>query len=225
MARRLPDRTGPALKALLVGINPSLRSAALGHHFAGRSNRFWDLLRDSGLTPRRLSSKEDRLLPGFGLGLTNIASRPTRSSSQLQRRDFEVGRRVLAEKIARRKPACVAFVGITAYREYFGEPGSRPRKVRCGLQNESIQGAALFVLPNPSGRNAHYSYRQMLRHFRAFARWLKVARTASSPARSQAHPASGRRRGSGLAAGGGRSRERASRAWRWRRSGRSRRHR
>lgn len=175
MKRRLPDYVRPGLNALLVGINPGLRSALLGHHFAGRNNRFWDLLYDAGLTPCRLSFEEDWRLPEFGLGLTNIAGRPTRSSSDLRRRDFIRGGRVLASKITRFKPKCVAFVGVTVYRELVrgGGQGSPPMKISCGVQRDAIEGAVAFVLPNPSGRNAHFRYRDMLRHYRALAHWLE----------------------------------------------------
>src|SRR5262245_2299491 len=135
MPGQLPDRIRPGLRALFIGINPGLRSAALGHHFAGRSNRFWAVLHDAGLTPRRFRSEEDALLPGLGLGLTNIASRPTRSSSDLGRRDFERGRRALRAKIARLRPACAAFVGLTAWREFLrGADGSPAIQIRCGLE-------------------------------------------------------------------------------------------
>jgi TDG/mug DNA glycosylase family protein len=168
MREGLPDYLRPGLKLLLVGINPGLRSAEVGHHFAGPGNRFWALLHDSGITPRRLSYEEDAHLLDFGVGLTNIARRPTRSSSDLRKEDFSRGRRVLARKIARFRPHSVGFVGLTVYREF---QGSRT-PVRCGFQKERIEDAVLFVLPNPSGRNAHYSYRDMLRYWRNLARRL-----------------------------------------------------
>ena len=161
----LPDYLRPGLKVILVGINPGLRSAEVGHHFAGPNNRFWQLLHDSGLTPRRLTYEEDAHLLDLGIGLTNIADRPTRSSSDLSKEDFERGRRALARKIARLRPSYVAFVGLTAYREF---RGSRAH-VHCGFQENPIEGAEVFVLPNPSGRNAHYSYPEMLRSWRELA--------------------------------------------------------
>lgn len=168
MGRELSDYLRAELEVLLVGINPGLRSAKLQHHFAGVGNRFWDLLSDSGLTPRRLTYEEDSLLPDFGIGLTNLAARPTRSSSDLSERDFARGRRTLARKIRQFRPPVVAFVGVTAYREF------RRLRLRLlpGLQSERLEEAAVFVLPNPSGRNAHFRYREMLGYYRALARHL-----------------------------------------------------
>ena len=165
----LPDYLRPGLDLILVGINPGLRSAELGHHFAGRNNRFWQLLHESGLTPRRLTYDQDASLPDLGIGITNVAARPTRSSSDLKKEDFDRGRRSLARKIARFRPAYVGFVGLTAYREFQGGRG----RVHCGFQENPIEGAEVFVLPNPSGRNAHYSYAEMLRSWRELARSLK----------------------------------------------------
>jgi TDG/mug DNA glycosylase family protein len=157
---------------ILVGINPGLRSAEVGHHFAGRNNRFWQLLHESGLTPRRLTYEEDAHLLDLGIGLTNIAARPTRSSSDLNDADFERGRRALARKIARFRPTYVGFVGLTAFREFRGTRS----QVRCGFQENPIEGAEVFVLPNPSGRNAHYSYPEMLRS------WWELSRSVRSHA-------------------------------------------
>jgi TDG/mug DNA glycosylase family protein len=165
----LPDYLRPGLKLILVGINPGLRSAEVGHHFAGPSNRFWRLLHDSGLTPRRLTYEEDARLLDLGIGLTNIAARPTRSSSDLGREDFNRGRHALAAKITRFRPTYVGFVGLTAYREFLG---SRAH-VHCGFQENLIDGAEVFVLPNPSGRNAHYTYREMLRSWRELGRSVR----------------------------------------------------
>jgi len=161
----LPDYLLPGLKLILVGINPGIRSAEVGHHFAGPNNRFWQLLHESGLTPRRLTYEEDAQLLDLGIGLTNIATRPTRSSSDLSNEDFERGRRALARKVARFRPSYIGFVGLTAYREFQG----RRARVHCGFQENPIEGAEVFVLPNPSGRNAHYSYPEMLRFWRELA--------------------------------------------------------
>jgi TDG/mug DNA glycosylase family protein len=163
----LPDYIRPGLDVLLVGINPGLRSAELGHHFAGANNRFWDLLHDSGMTPRRLTYEEDARLPELGIGLTNIAARPTGTSSELGRGDFSKGRQALAEKIARYTPAWVVFVGITVYRGF--KPELARVELRCGVQKDSLEGARVFVVPNPSGRNAHYIYEEMLRYWKELA--------------------------------------------------------
>ena len=132
-------------------------------------------MHDAGITPHRLTYQEDARLVDFGVGLTNIAARATRSSSDLDREDFSRGSRTLAKKISRFEPKGVAFVGITAFREFQRSSGvaGRGQKLRCGRQPDPIQGAAVFVLPNPSGRNAHYSYRDMLHHYRHLAKWMK----------------------------------------------------
>jgi hypothetical protein len=120
----LPDYLRPGLKLLLVGINPGLRSAEVGHHFAGPGNRFWNLLHDAGITPHRLTYQEDARLVDFGVGLTNIAARATRSSSDLGREDFSRGSRTLAKKISRFEPKGVAFVGITGSNVHLESPGA-----------------------------------------------------------------------------------------------------
>ncbi len=181
----LPDYLRQGLNALLVGINPGLRSAQLGHHFAGRGNRFWNLLHTSKLTPRLLTYEEDSSLTDYGLGLTNIAGRPTRSSSELRREDFHSGRMALEEKIKRFEPKWVAFVGVTVYQEYLRGRRGSARKIKCGIQKESIGGARVFVLPNPSGRNAHYSYDEMLRYWKRLARQLRTKKPMQKTAKER----------------------------------------
>ncbi len=165
----LPDVLALGLDVLFVGINPSLYSAAVGHHFARPGNRFWPALYRCGLTPRRLDASEDHVLPQYGGGLTNLAPRPTAKASELGRDELEAGGRVLGEVVAEYRPRGVAVVGVTAYRQAFGQP-----KASIGRQESSLQGAALWVLPNPSGLNAHYQlpaladlYREMLTDVRA----------------------------------------------------------
>lgn len=165
----LPDYVRRGLDVLLVGINPGLRSAELGHHFAGVNNRFWELLRDADITPHRLSYEEDCRLPDFGVGLTNIVARPTRTSSELKREDYDRGRVLLADKIRRFQPKVVAFVGVTVYREFKRGEEKLPSRLRCGLQEDEREGASLFVVPNPSGRNAHYTYEEMLTYWQELA--------------------------------------------------------
>lgn len=175
--RGLRDVLRPDLDLLLVGINPGLRSAELGHHFAGPGNRFWRLLNDSGLVPRRLDYAEDGRLVDYGIGLTNIVARASRSSSELGPEDYASGRRVLVQKIRDYRPRAIGCVGVTVFREIWPDisDAPRPRRVECGPRPERIERAPIFVLPNPSGRNAHFTYEVMLRHFRDLARFLARA--------------------------------------------------
>ena len=152
------------MRILFVGINPGIRSAETGHHFAGYSNRFWKLLFESGLVPDPVSYQDDDRLPSFGFGITNICARATPGIDTLVPEEYVVGRARLRRKIRRYKPAMVAMVGVTVFRAMFPD---RRGPVRLGLQPETIGGAAVFVLPNPSGRNANFSYAEMLAAFRA----------------------------------------------------------
>jgi TDG/mug DNA glycosylase family protein len=172
----LPDRVGDDVRILFVGINPGLRSAALGHHFAGHSNRFWKLLRDAELVPVEFGFERDVDLPALGLGITNLVDRATAGVAELRREEFAVGRQRLLERIAFWRPKCVALVGVTVYRELFEW---RRGRVALGEQPKRLHGAQVFVLPNPSGRNAHYSYAEMLRLFRALQASLEGRTVAS----------------------------------------------
>ena len=156
---------------LLVGINPGIRSAAIGHHFAGYSNRFWKLLFESGLVPEPIATEDDRRLSEWGFGITNLIARPTPGIDTLRREEYAAGVLTLGRKVRRWKPQVVAFVGVTLFRVVFGRrPGD---KVALGLQPEVFEGARVFVLPNPSGRNANFSYQEMLAAFRALAAMLR----------------------------------------------------
>jgi TDG/mug DNA glycosylase family protein len=169
-----PDILKSGLAALFVGINPGLMSARLGHNFANPANGFWRLMHESGLLPRRLRPEEEMALLDHGLGLTNLVGRETRGVMDLSREEMEGGRRALLAKIRKCQPLVVVFVGITVYRSFFGKKPGEP--VACGEQAERIDGARVFVVPNPSGRNAHFSHAQMLEHFRAVA--LALGRAA-----------------------------------------------
>jgi TDG/mug DNA glycosylase family protein len=146
---------------LFVGINPGIRSAQTGHHFAGYSNRFWKLLYDSKLVPEPIDWRHDDRLSEWGFGITNLVARETPGIDALSRDECLAGVEVLRDKVRRFKPETVAFVGVTLYRWVFGATGA----VRLGLQRETFEGAKVFVLPNPSGRNANYSYAEMLAVF------------------------------------------------------------
>jgi double-stranded uracil-DNA glycosylase len=161
---RLEDRIGPGIVVLFVGINPGVRSATIGHHFAGFSNRFWKLLYDARLLPERLRAEDDERLPEFHYGITNLVPRPTPGIDTLRPAEYVDGLETLKEKVRRWKPALVAFVGVTLFRSVFSVSSGKP--VSLGLQRrERFEGARVFVLPNPSGRNANFSYAEMLKAF------------------------------------------------------------
>lgn len=163
----LRDRIRPGVRVLFVGINPGVRSALTGHHFAGFSNRFWKLLYESGLVPEPITFEDDDRLPEWGYGITNIVARATPGIDTLAPQEFIDGRMRLVRKIRRYRPATLALVGIIVYRALF--PDHRGR-VALGVQPDRIGAGRVFVLPNTSGRNANYTYRQMLEAFRALAR-------------------------------------------------------
>ncbi|MCC2640569.1 MAG: mug [Nitrospira sp.] len=167
----IPDYLVPELRILFVGINPGLRSAALGHHYAGPSNRFWKLLYEARLIPERLSYREDFRLPEWGLGLTNLVARTTATMEDLTPQDYAAGRLVLMRKIRRYRPRVIALLGMTLYPILLPreprEAGRRP-----GLQPVTLHESHIVLLPNPSGRNASYPYQAMLGAFRSLAPWL-----------------------------------------------------
>ena len=170
---RLKDRIAPDLRVLFVGINPGVRSAVTGHHFAGFSNRFWKLLYESGLVPQRIAYQDDVRLPEWGYGITNIVPRPTPGIDTLEKEEYVVGRVRLRRKIARYRPQVVVAVGVTVFRALFPD---RRGPVSLGLQAERIGEADVFVLPNPSGRNANYSYGDMLEAYAALGDYLSPRR-------------------------------------------------
>ena len=164
----LRDRITLGVRILFVGINPGVRSDAIGHHFAGYSNRFWKLLYDSRIVPEPIRAEDDDRLPEWGLGITNLIPRMTPGIDTLRPDEFVAGAKVLRRKIRRYKPRLVVLVGVTVFRSLF-EINSGVR-VRLGLQRVTIEGARVFVLPNPSGRNANFTYAQMLAAFRGLRR-------------------------------------------------------
>lgn len=164
----LPDYIRPGLRILFVGINPGLRSAATGHHFAGYSNRFWKLLFASRLVGEPLGPEQDFRLLEWNLGLTNVVARVTAGIDSLTTRDYTHGAARLLRLVRRHRPRVVAILGITPYRHIFLLPSGQP--VSLGRQTATLADASVFVLPNPSGRNAHYPYPTMLRAFRALRR-------------------------------------------------------
>ena len=168
----LRDRVRLPVRVLFVGINPGMRSAAIGHHFAGPSNRFWKLLFESRLVPEPIGTEDDHRLPEWGFGITNLVPRATPGIDTLRPAEYVAGARALQRKVRRWKPDVVALVGVTLFRAVFAV---KPRvAIPLGLQPEAIalEGARVFVLPNPSGRNANFSYQEMLEAFTGLRRWI-----------------------------------------------------
>lgn len=158
--RTIPDLIGPDLRILFCGINPGLYSAFTGHHFARPGNRFWPALYAAGFTPRRLQPWERQELLALGYGLTNLVARATASAAELSAAELAAGAAALAEKVASYCPRTVAFLGVSAYRTAFRRP-----RAAIGRQPEQLHDAAVWVLPSPSGLNAHYTPVALARSF------------------------------------------------------------
>ena len=165
--RRVPDLIAPGLRVLFSGINPGLYSAATGHHFARPGNRFWPALHASGFTCRLLKPWEEALLLEDGIGITNLVARATAAAAELTGDELRAGRRRLIRKVRRFRPRAVAVVGIGAYRLAFDRP-----RAGLGLQPEELEGAALWVLPNPSGLNANHQLPDLAKAFRALREFV-----------------------------------------------------
>jgi TDG/mug DNA glycosylase family protein len=150
--RIVPDLIKPDLKVLLVGINPGLYSGATGYHFARPGNRFWPALHLAGITARRLQPSEEAELLDAGYGITAMVRRATATAQELRPEEYREGARQLEEKVRQYRPKMVCFLGIGAYRTGFARP-----KAKVGMQEETITGVPVWVLPNPSGLNAHFS--------------------------------------------------------------------
>ncbi|MEY9845782.1 TDG/mug DNA glycosylase family protein [Streptacidiphilus sp. BW17] len=157
----IEDVIGPDLRVLFCGINPGLWSGATGHHFARPGNRFWPGLYRSGFTPRQLRPEEQQELLGLGLGITNVVARTTAKADELTAEEYRSGGQALAERVARWQPRALAVLGIGAYRTAFGRP-----KAVVGRQDEPLGGTEAWVLPNPSGLNAHYTLDGIAAEFR-----------------------------------------------------------
>jgi TDG/mug DNA glycosylase family protein len=168
--RKVPDVIAPGLRLLFCGINPSLYSAAVGHHFARPGNRFWPALHGGGFSDRLLSPFEDGRLLERGLGITNVVDQATATADELTAAELVSGALQLGRKVKRYRPACVAFLGVTAYRTAFARP-----RAFLGRQEERLAGAAVWVLPNPSGLNAHYRVADLARLFAELRRAVETA--------------------------------------------------
>ena len=182
--RLLPDLLGPGLRIVFCGINPGLWSAATGHHFARPGNRFWPALHAAGLTPRRLHPSEQGELLPLGLGLTNVVPRASARADELTAQEYVDGGTPLRAKVERHAPAWLAVLGVTAYRAAFGD-----RTAQVGEQPVTWGPTRLWVLPNPSGLNAHWSAAALADEFRRLGEVAGVVRpdrardVGSAPAR------------------------------------------
>ncbi|MDR3635040.1 MAG: G/U mismatch-specific DNA glycosylase [Isosphaeraceae bacterium] len=164
----MPDLIAPRLKVLFCGINPSLYSAAVAHHFARPGNRFWPALYRAGFTTRLLHPTEGAELLQLGYGITNIVDRATTTAAELADEELIAGSARLSSKVEGYRPAFVAFLGVTAYRTAF-----RQRQAMVGPQDGKLRGAGVWILPNPSGLNAHYTPEGFAREFAALRHAIK----------------------------------------------------
>jgi TDG/mug DNA glycosylase family protein len=156
----IPDVIGPDLRVLFCGINPGLLSAAIGRHFARPGNRFWPALYASGFTPTLLGPYEQEQLVDLGLGLSNVVARATAGERELSPDEFREGGRLLTAKVSKYQPRWVAILGIGAYRKAFEQ-----RHAVIGPQQETLADSRLWVLPNPSGLNAHWTAAALAEEF------------------------------------------------------------
>ena len=169
VGRSIPPVIAPGLRILLCGINPGLYSAWTGHHFARPGNRFWPALHRSGLTPRLLAPAEQDELLEHGLGITNVVNRATATAAELSATELREGGERLAEEVQTYAPAWLAVLGITAYRAAFAEP-----RAALGPQERTLGSTRIWVLPNPSGLNAHFQLPELAEKFSE----LRAAATA-----------------------------------------------
>ena len=169
--RKIKDVIAPDLDVLFCGINPGLYSGATGHHFARPGNRFWPALHRSGFTPRLLSPFEELELLSLGLGITNVVAHTTATAAELTTSDVRNGGRRLMRKVRRYRPRFLALLGVTVYRTAFDE-----KNAQVGLQERTIGDTRIWLLPNPSGLNAHYQLPELAKEFRR----LRVAATSDA---------------------------------------------
>jgi TDG/mug DNA glycosylase family protein len=159
--KTVPDVAAPGLKVLFCGINPGLYTAAIGHHFGRPGNRFWPTLHAAGFTPRLFDPSEEQQLLPLGYGITNVVERATAAADELTADEIRDGGERLVERVERLAPTFLAVLGVGAYRVAFGKP-----KAAVGEQAERIGASRVWVLPNPSGLNAHYQADALARVFR-----------------------------------------------------------
>ena len=169
--KTLPDVIAPDLKVLFCGINPGLYTAAIGHHFGRPGNRFWPTLHRAGFTPRVLSPYEEQELLPLGYGITNVVDRATAAADELSPEEFVEGGRRLEAKVKSYRPRVLAVLGVGAYRTAFARSGAA-----VGRQDETLGGSVVWVLPNPSGLNAHYQLNGLVEVFKRLRREVEAIR-------------------------------------------------
>ena len=162
MADTLPDIIADGLAVIFCGINPGLTAAATGHHFAGRNNRFWRVIHLAGFTPEEILPEHDRTILHHGYGLTAVVGRPTARADHVSAQEFTAATALFEQKIARRAPRVVAFLGKAAYAALSGQ-----RDIAWGRQPATFGNAAVWVLPNPSGRNRAFTLDRLVDAYRA----------------------------------------------------------
>ena len=172
MADALPDIIGERLVVLFCGINPGMKAAATGHHFAGRGNRFWRVVHLAGFTSEEIVPQNDRMILRHGCGLTSVVERPTARADQLSPQEFVTAAAEFEQKIGRYAPRFVAFLGKAAYSALSGR-----RDVAWGPQPTAMTASAIWVLPNPSGRNRAFTLEQLVRAYQE----LHTAALKTSP--------------------------------------------
>lgn len=167
--RTVPDVIAPSLRVLFCGINPGLYSGATGHHFARPGNRFWPTLHAAGFTDRLLKPEEEQELLTYSYGITNLVERATATAAELTADQLAAGGERLRTKVDHYRPQVLAILGIGAYRLAFARPTAT-----LGQQPETIGTTQVYVLPNPSGLNAHYTPADLARVFSAFRQTIEV---------------------------------------------------
>jgi|SRR5581483_941201 len=174
----VPDYLRPGLKLVIVGINPGNRSGATGHHYAWPGNHFWPVLFEAGVIPEKITFADDHRVLEWDIGLTNLVHRTTRGIEDLTRDEMAEGARELRQKLLRFRPRVVCFNGKSIYEAFSGR-----RDVRFGLQQETLEGILLYVVPSSSARTAAYQREAKVRYWRDLARILAEA---SAPQRNEA---------------------------------------
>jgi double-stranded uracil-DNA glycosylase len=164
--RTLPDHLRKGMKLVIVGCNPTDSSVRVGHYYAGRDNPFWEILFASSVVPEPFGYHDDKRVIEFGIGLTDLVKRPTKSPDMLTREDFAEGRILLSQKLGEFAPRVVAFNGKLAYEQF------AQRKCKFGLQKEPLYGARVYVLPATPG-DQKQGKNERMRHFRKLAQLVK----------------------------------------------------